>query len=435
VTDHSESKDAPRSTELPFTSGPLRVAMLALMVAIGLASVVSHSLEYRGVERFSKDFTIDYASARALIHGADPYAPFKEVIGTQLHPPEDVVRNHLFPGGQWHPPFKIVTAVPFTALPFQAAGVVLLLISAACFVWATALFGAELGWQRSVSIPVGFGLLALPIVQLDLSAGQIHGPLLLLLVAAWRFLRRDAELAAGICIGLAAALKAYPGFFLLPLIGARRVRTVGSAVLTAVGVNIVSMVWVGFSRLGEVRSSGSEGFTYWDSSPANLSWWGPSTRWLTKNGWVPHLDLAFVGTAVAVIGALLFVVLAVRPPPSGLSGDDFWSAAPLMLLAWPIVFDHYLILAIPWLVLAGRRVMTRGGALLYVAFGVVGLGIITGIPPGVSPLDQASGVQVALLYQLPTYALLGAVIVERVAGAKVPDPVRDRLAPDGAGRS
>jgi glycosyl transferase family 87 len=423
VTDRFASTDPSRPTERPFTSGPLRVMVLALMVAIGIASVVSHSLEYRGVERFSKDFTIDYASARALLHGADPYAPFREVIGSQLHPPADVLRNNLFPGGQWHPPFKIVTSVPFTALPFRAAGVALLLIAAACFVLATTFFGDELGWQRSVSVSLGFGVLALPIVQLDLSAGQIHGPLLLLLVAAWRFLRRDAELAAGICIGLAAALKAYPGFLLLPLLGTRKLRGVVSAVVTAIGVNVVSMAWIGFDRFGEVRASGSEGFNYWDSSPANLSWWGLSTRWLTKNGWVPHLDLAFVGTAVAVAGALLFVALAIRSSSSSLSGDPFWAAAPLMLLAWPIVFDHYLILAIPWLALAGRRVMNRGGAAVYAAFGVVAVGIILGIPPGVAALDQSSGVQVALLYQLPTYALLGAVVIERVAGANVPDHV------------
>jgi len=53
----------------------------------------------------------------------------------------------------------------------------------------------------------------------------------------------------------------------------------------------------------------------------------------------------------------------------------------------------------------------------------------------VAPLAQTSGVQVALLYQLPTYALLGAVVIERAAAGKAPDRVLDRLAPDGAGHS
>jgi hypothetical protein len=431
----SASEDSRRNTELSFTSGPVRVVMLALMVVLGLSSVLSHALEYRGLERFSKDFTVDYASARALVHGADPYAPIKEIVRTQLGAPKEVVRNHVFPGGNWHPPFKIVTSVPFTALPFRAAGVLLLLISASCMVLAMMVLGDELGWKRSVSIPSGFGVLALPIVQVDLSAGQVNGPLLLLAVVAWRYLRRDAELAAGICLGLAAALKAYPAFLLLPLVGMRRLRAVGSAFVTAVAVNVGAMAWIGFGRLGEIRLLGREGFVYWDSSPANISWWGMTTRWLTKNGWVAHLDLMFIGTAVAIVGAVVFSILALRTRSANLSEDPYWSAAPLMLLAWPIAWDHYLILAIPWLVLAGGRVMKRGGVALYVAFAVVAAGVITGIPPGVSSLDRVSGVQVALLYQLPTFALLGAAIMDRVAGVRALGLTLDRPALAGEGRS
>jgi len=73
-------------------------------------------------------------------------------------------------------------------------------------------------------------------------------------------------------------------------------------------------------------------------------------------------------------------------------------------------------------------VLERGGALLLAAFGVVALGLIIGIPPGVAPLDRVTGLEVALLYQLPTYALIGAVILDRIAG------VRSLSALDGAAR-
>ncbi|MGH2792780.1 MAG: hypothetical protein ACRDKG_00595, partial [Actinomycetota bacterium] len=45
----------------------LRATFAVCIVLLGLTSVTVHALEYRGVERFSKDFALDYSSAQAVL--------------------------------------------------------------------------------------------------------------------------------------------------------------------------------------------------------------------------------------------------------------------------------------------------------------------------------------------------------------------------------
>jgi hypothetical protein len=90
-----------------------------------------------------------------------------------------------------------------------------------------------------------------------------------------------------------------------------------------------------------------------------------------------------------------------------------WAPRPslcwLMLLAWPIVWNHYLVLTIPWVVLSLRGAMADGKPRRTIVVGVVAVALMMGFPPGLSTIDHASGLQVALGYQLPTIALLAAV--------------------------
>ena len=57
---------------------------------------------------------------------------------------------------------------------------------------------------------------------MTLRDGQITFVLTLLLTAGWYFLRHDKNIAAGVCIGIAAALKLFPGFLIVYLLLRRR---------------------------------------------------------------------------------------------------------------------------------------------------------------------------------------------------------------------
>lgn len=396
----------------------LRTTVAIAAVALGIASVVAHASEYGRVERFSKDFALDYSSAKAFLHGDDPYAPIQVLVGRYLHPPAAVVRSNVLPGANWHTPFKLLVTLPFTALPYQAAGVLWLLVSAASFVVAGTVLGAELGWSRRASLVLGAGFLAVPVVQIDLSAGQLNGPMLLLLVLAWRWARRGDDTVGGIALGLLVAIKFFPAFLALPLIGARRWKPAFIAAACAVVLSGVGMALLGAEHTRSFLSAGrgSEGFDYWDASPANIAWWGIATRWLVPNGWVDTgVDARAVGLTIASAGIVVLCVAAAFPK-ARLTREPMISAIPLMLLAWPIVWEHYLALALPFVVLSVRTAMQRERAgLMLPLVVVVGFLLLLGFPPGGGPLERASTLDVVLRYQLPTVALLAGAVLDRAA--------------------
>jgi alpha-1,2-mannosyltransferase len=394
-----------------FQSPLLRRAVAVCVIALAAFTIVVRAAEYGTVDRFSKDFALDYASAKEVAAGGDAYAPIQTLVGRWLDPPPEVLANHVLPGANWHPPFKLVVTLPLTVLPYQAAGIVWLLISVACFGAAAFVFARELGSGRRVALLCGAGILILPIVQTDLSAGQLNGPMLLLIVLAWRALRRDTALAAGAALGVLVALKLFPGFLALPLLGARRYRMVGLAVVTSLAATIAGGLITGISPLdANVAALRGGGFAYWDASPANIAWWSVPARWLTPNGWVPYLDLAWLGRALALAGTALLVGLAFAAGRRFRASDAFLTALPLMVLAGPISWDHYLILALPWLALAFRRAATADRR-TQAAFAILGVVLVLGIPAFVTPLDRVGWLEVATLFQFPTLGLIAAAVL------------------------
>jgi len=393
-------------------SRSLKLVVATLAILLGVLSITVYAEQYRTTDRFTKDFALDYVSAKAVLDGRDPYTPIHDLVRDYLHPPAKILKDVL-PGANWHTPFKLLLTLPLALLPYRAAGIVWLLLSSAAYVGAALLLAAGLGWKRSTGFVLGVGMLIIPVVQKDLSTGNLNGELLLLLVAAWYLARRRRDGWAGAYIGLAAALKVFPGLMLLPFIAARRWKAVSAALSSSVAFTALGLVALGPSKaVGYVRAgAGSQGFRYWDASPANVGWWGMATRWLSPNGWVPHMDLEALGLAFALAGVVVFFLLAARPR-WGLSGDPFWSAAPLMLLIWPIVWDHYLVLVLPWVVLVLLRAPSFDRRTLVFSCLVV-LPLLIGLLPGGPSLAEIEPWRAATIFQLPTLALIGAVALDR----------------------
>ena len=395
-------------------SPSLKIVVAFLAVVLGLLSVTVYALQYRTTDRFTKDFALDYVSAKAVIDGRDPYTPIHDLVRDYLHPPARIL-NDVLPGANWHTPFKLLLTLPLALLPYQAAGVVWLLLSSAAYIAAAMLFAKGLGWRRSTGVVIGIGSLIVPVVQKDLSTGNLNGELLLLLVAAWYLARQGRDAWAGASIGLAVALKVFPGLMLIPFVVARRWRAVRAAVVSAVGLTAVGLLGLGPSKaIGYVKAgAGSQGFKYWDASPANVGWWGMATRWLSPNGWVPHANLETLALAIASAGVIVFLVLAVRPR-AGLCRDEFWSTAPLMLLVWPIVWDHYLVLVLPWVVLALQNSARKDRSTLVVA-SLIAVPLFIGLLPGGPSLAEIEPWRAATIFQLPAIALIAAVVMDRRA--------------------
>ena len=385
----------------------------AIVVALGLLSLGVYAGEYGGDERYTKDFALDYVSARAFLDGKDPYTPIRGLVADYLHPPAHIL-DDVLPGANWHTPFKLVMTLPLALLPYRVAGILWLLLSAAAYVGAAIVLARALAWRRSSGFVLGVGALIVPVVQKDLSTGNLNGILLLLLVAGWHFARMRRDVAAGSMIGMAAATKMFPGLMLLPFLVAKRSKVVIAALGAAGSLTLIGAFALGPGKIVDyVRAgTGGEGFGYWDASPANIGWWGVATRWLSPNGWVPHANAGALGLALAAGGVAVFLYLAVRPK-ADLSHDVYWSTAPLMLLAWPIVWDHYLVIVLPWIVLVARRISELDRRTLII-LSLIALPLLIGLLPGGPTLAEIEPWRAATIFQLPALALIGAVALDRL---------------------
>lgn len=401
-----------------------RRLLAAAAIVLGLASVVSHAREWYDPIRFSKDVGLDYASARAITRGENPYAPMRGLVVKEFGVSRAYADALIVPGANWHTPFTFLLVAPLTALPYRAAGLTWLALSAAAIVASVALIGKELGWPRGVGLVAGVGALALPVVQKDLSLGHINGTMLLLLAGAWAMLRRERDTAAGVLIGVAAAVKLYPALLVLPLLAARRWRAAAATASTSALLAVVSVAAARPRFLADLFETGRTNFAYFDTAPTNVSWWGLANRWIAPNGWTPDLGVGWLGFAVGIAGVAVLLGVASRRRDLA-DPSAFWGVLLVLVLAWPIAWDHYLVLAIPWVVLAatGRR-----PALLLVA-AVLAVGVPPGTPGLTGPVNPAAA---GLLYQLPTLALVGVAAFTafghrmRGDGVTAPDIVRGR---------
>jgi alpha-1,2-mannosyltransferase len=260
-------------------------------------------------------------------------------------------------------------------------------------------------------------MLAVPVIQKDLLYGQLNGILLLLIVVGWRWLRRGSDIASGLSLGLATALRLYPAFLLLPLLMMRRFRAAAALAMTSAAATLIGSLALGLDDSTRfVRTVAGENFRFWRSAPMNISLVSLPFRWLTRSFWRPDApDLSRVASLLALVLVVLVVVIALRSR-GAFSGDRFLAAIPWMLLATPLSWEFSLVLAMP-VVLAGfirRRGAIRPLPALGSALVLVGIPLgLQGPAPGTPPAVQIFG------YALPMYGLLilGLTEVQRDANA------------------
>lgn len=362
------------------------IALLGLLIAVVgiLASV-------RWTQDLQSDFASDYATTKTVGAGGNPYenAPRQmERWIPGLRVPYEGDRD--FPN--WRPPFRFLTTWPFTKLSYTSAANLWAVILAICTVGGIVMVARAAGWTWTTAAVVAAGALSLPAVRDDMRFGQINGVLLILLATTWLALKRERPWSAGIALGTTIAMKVFPVLLLIPLVARRNYKAAGAALGSAAVLTFAGLWFIGFDRTDDFVSVLRGGYGSQRTSWANVSI-------------AAHLGWFGLVAAVAVAAVLW-------RHRARASGDWFWSAIPLVILAWPIVWNHYFVLAIPWVMLAFKMTPVRVAVCVAVLLALV---------PG----------------WLSTLALLGAIALDTFARSgldDVPPRTRDPLATSTAHR-
>jgi len=319
--------------------GSLLLVVAALGLTVGLH--VAHPnalvtlLPSTDMRELHVDFDTFWQSASALVHGTDIYAtPAK-------------LRN-------LNPPLLSLVLAPFTALDPLAAYRVFAALTLVLVLGAVAVVGRELRLSWGWTVGAVVATAASSPLHGTLVLGQIYGVLLVLLVAGWVGERRGHPWTAGVCYGVAVALKpSLAPVLLLPLV--QRRWPAFWAGVTGAGVATVA------GALAAGPSSALEWLRIGFTEPV------PD---VLDNAALPGFFLRLglpsaIGTVlgfVALVGTLGWLARR-RVDPAGTAPFAVIAAGLLMS---PISWHNYLLLLLPGLLVAvaGGLLREWGAALL-----------------------------------------------------------------------
>lgn len=307
---------------------------LAFLVAAAFWGLAA-SWPYRTLE---SDLTQDYISARSWFDGGSIYAS----LSTHLaHPNNDPDRTRV----NDHPPPYIVALSPLALFPFSIAHTLLAALSLVVLAGAGVLVAREMALNTNQSLLLVAVLLLHSGVRSCTVVGNTSLLLAGLIVLGWRALRRDCEIAAGVYIGLATAMKLYPGLLVVGFGAIGRFRAAVSAGITVVGVWAVSAALVGVDEIETYISiRAGENANREVTNPHNLSLAGAAHRHLRSPDH-PQLVAAGVWGGRALVLTIVAVGFAWRRWET--SPDTMFAMLiPAMLLLSPITWLH----AVPMMV-------------------------------------------------------------------------------------
>jgi hypothetical protein len=175
------------------------------------------------------DFRVFYAAAEAVLRGETPYLSLDD-------PAAVVARGYVYP------PLTAIAAIPFTVLPLEAAGLVVMALLAVAMLAILFVLGVR-DWRC-------YGLVFLwPPVLSAIQTGSVTILLALGAALAWRC--RDRAFASATIVGATLAVKLILWPLVIWLASTRRVAAAALSSVIAVALLLGSWVVVGFVGLAE----------------------------------------------------------------------------------------------------------------------------------------------------------------------------------------
>lgn len=352
-----------------------------------------------------------YPATRAILAGQSPFS----VIGLI------------------YPPLLPVLLLPLGLLPYLDARVAwfvashLLVAAAGLWTWRA------IGGDRIAALAVLGAWATSGALHETFSLGQINA-LLLLLVVAFIWPRATERWSGPSALGLAIALKLWPGVLLIPdalrLRWRRVVQTLGVAAL------LLGVPWLVVAGLlsGPVAPPRAG---FWTGSPAALNVSVPGvalrlldrpqrgvpmpTQWITGHNVTrfhatPQQNAVSLGVTLVLFGMGTGVLAAAMRRGVRRESEALLSAAfiALALVSAPVVWTHYHTLQLPGVAILAERSMRRRAWWYTLMLGVVCVVTTWAAPVLAGPYRAHFGFMVVyplLLWLLTTAGPVGAVII------------------------
>jgi hypothetical protein len=377
------------------------------------------------------DFSQEWASARNLLNGRPVYTDQEKALADYLgfHRDPNDPADRFFLKVNAHPPTSVLLAVPLAWLDYPDAFLIWNLFSVALFGLSLWLVARELQLQPTLwwlLMLCALVLVCNPFRQ-QVNQAQLNMVLLALIVGAWACDRQERPGWAGVLVGMATAVKLFPGFLLVYFLLRGRWKAVFAgaasfAVCTALTVLVVGVgTYEDYYR--EVLPQVVNFRDWW----INASLPGLFSKLFDgRSGHVIPLwhqpELVTIGSAVCAVGLVGVLFAAIRGSRTREEQDlTFGLALVTMLLVAPITWDHYYLLLLVPLALLWIRLRRLGGWQWLFLLCVAALWIFpkiildTILKPGERLGQVATPFQVLFIISYQCYALLGLFLVNAVA--------------------
>lgn len=297
-----------------------------VLVALFARAIADHAVAI--------DFRVFLDAADSILRGVSPYPSLAS--GGEV-----IARSYVYP------PLTALVATPFSLLPDQAAGLLVMALVTACALAAPYVVGVR-DWRC-------YGVLLLwPPVISAIQTGSVTLVMVLATALAWRF--RDRVLAVGAAVGVTLATKLFFWPLVVWLVVTRRVRHAVAA--TSIGVVLLVASWavIGFAGLRQYPDllRRLEDVVGLDSYTARI---------VLLDAGVPGSVARVLWLALGVL-VLAGVVLVAR---RGHERGAFLLAIAAALALTPIVWLHYFAL----LVVVAALAQPRLGLVWFVPLGML----------------------------------------------------------------
>lgn len=365
------------------------------------------------------DFHQEWLSARNFWTGRPVYGSLSEALW--LHDRRRTNPTQVVFDVNAHPPATVLVALPFGLLDDSAAFLLWNSLSLLALLLSLGII------VRELELPLTSELFSLLVCGFLVSEplfmhfvyGQINLLILWLLTLAWWADRRNRPWMAGLCVGIAASLKFFPGFLAVYFLGRKAGRAVAAAAVGFAGLNLLTAAILGTGAFRDYLAVGLPSAAAFRGAFGNASLPALWTKCFAATGihgpavslWTaPWLAHALTAASWLILSAVVW--RSARQVDSEWARHRSFSLALIgMLLASPVTWEHYFVLLLlPLLWLTYRSVHGWPRAVWFAVTAAMlwltTLRLAQGQWPEVFRPASATVWHTLLVFSLPCYALL-----------------------------